>query len=160
VTEQSFRPDLYYRLNVFPIHIPPLRERRDDIPLLVRHAVLRYARKLGKRITAISKDAIDALTAYDWPGNVRELQNAIERGVILSAGSSLELGNWVPKTTAGSAPSPATTLADVERRHVVSVLESTGWRVSGEQGAARVLGLKATTLEARMKKLGIVRPAH
>ncbi|MCI0676457.1 MAG: formate hydrogenlyase transcriptional activator FlhA, partial [Phycisphaerales bacterium] len=144
----------------FPIHIPPLRERRDDIPLLIRHAVLRYAHKLGKRITAISKDAIDALTAYDWPGNVRELQNAIERGVILSAGSSLEPGNWVPKTTAASAPSPATTLAEVERRHVVSVLELTGWRVSGEQGAARVLGLKATTLEARMKKLGIVRPAH
>ncbi len=160
VAEQSFRADLYYRLNVFPIHIPPLRDRRDDIPLLIRHAVLRYARKLGKRITAISKVAIDALTAYDWPGNVRELQNAIERGVILSAGPSLEPGNWVPKTTAGSAPSPATTLAEVERRHVVGVLESTGWRVSGEQGAARVLGLKATTLEARMKRLGIVRPAH
>ncbi len=160
VAEQSFRADLYYRLNVFPVHIPPLRERRDDIPLLIRHAVLRYAHKLGKRITAISEDAIDALTAYDWPGNVRELQNAIERGVILSAGPSLERGNWVPRTAAGSAPSPATTLAEVERRHVLSVLDSTGWRVSGEQGAARVLGLKPTTLEARMKKLGIVRPVH
>jgi len=182
VADQKFRADLYYRVNVFPIHIPPLRERRDDIPLLVSHAILRYARKLGKRINAIAKETVEVLTAYDWPGNVRELQNVIERGVILSSAAPphmLDLGGWLPTTTVPSSSEPAQgqretgessvpadstastqTLEDLERQHIVEVLESTGWRVSGERGAARILGLKPTTLEARMKRLGIARPAR
>jgi predicted ATPase/transcriptional regulator with GAF, ATPase, and Fis domain len=153
-----FRADLYYRLNVFPIRTPPLRERREDIPLLVRYFVLKYAVKLGKRIETVPRSTLEALAAYSWPGNVRELANVIERSVILSTGTRLELGDWITSQRPGLPDSPEGTLEAVERDHIARALAQTGWKVSGPHGAARLLGLKPTTLEARMKKLGIKRP--
>jgi formate hydrogenlyase transcriptional activator len=157
VDEGRFRSDLYYRLNVFPIRIPPLRERPEDIPLLVKHSVTRYGRKLGKQIDTIPQRTMEALQAYPWPGNVRELENVIERSVILSSGRQLDLGGWVPSSVPSPQAKPIVTLQELERQHIVAALELTGGRVSGEQGAAELLGLKPTTLEARMKKLGITR---
>jgi PAS domain S-box-containing protein len=159
VHEQRFRADLFYRLNVFPIHIPPLRERREDIPALVSHFVMRHASKLGKNVSSISKSTMEMLCSYSWPGNVREVQNIVERAVILNAGSELLLGSWFagPKATQ-PRPDRVLTLRDLERAHIVEVLEQTGWRVSGEHGAAKILDVKPTSLEARMKRLGIERP--
>jgi formate hydrogenlyase transcriptional activator len=164
VAAGTFRSDLFYRLDVFPIHIPPLRERPEDIPLLARYFVAQCGLKMGKRIEAIPRHVLDALTGYGWPGNIRELRNVIERSVIISAGSTLQLGEWLPTSNpevvavASAAGAVGQTLEEVERRYIVTVLERTGWRVSGERGAARVLGLKPTTLEARMKKLHVFRP--
>ncbi|MCI0484074.1 MAG: sigma 54-interacting transcriptional regulator [candidate division NC10 bacterium] len=152
-----FRPDLYYRLNVFPIRLPPLRERAEDIPLLVRYFVMKYGVKLGKRVETIAQRTMDALKVYPWPGNVRELENVIERAVVLSSGAELELGEWVPKPGVSPREARLPTLQELEREHIIQALELTGWRVSGEKGAAKLLGLKPTTLEARMKKLGIKR---
>jgi transcriptional regulator with GAF, ATPase, and Fis domain len=157
IEEGEFREDLYYRLNVFPIEIPPLRERKDDIPLLVKHFVKKYSGKTGKKIDTIPQKAIDALTAYKWPGNIRELENIVERAVIISRGKQLELGDWLIEKKSITTASHAVSLQDVERAHISEVLEMTGWRVSGEKGAAKILGLKPTTLEARMNKLGIKR---
>ena len=160
IREEKYRMDLYFRLNVFPLELPPLRERRGDIELLARRFTLKFAQKLGKRIEEISPKAMEALLAYPWPGNVRELENIIERGVILCQGSQLEAGEWLPKPLAFSLPSSRiTTLEEREREHILKALEHTGWKVSGNGGAAVLLGLKPTTLEARMKKLGIRRPA-
>ena len=163
VAAERFRPDLFYRLNVFPIPIPPLRERFEDIPRLARHFAIIYGSKMSKRIETISETALSKLMAYDWPGNVRELQNIIERAVILSRKSRLELDDPLAAPSPASAPPAAAesprTLEEIERSHIQAVLESVGWRVSGEQGAARILGLKRTTLEARMRKLGISRPS-
>jgi len=157
-----FREDLYYRLNVFPIRVPPLRERKQDIPLLARHFVMHHGARMGKWIETIPPEVMQSLVDYDWPGNVRELQNVIERAVILSSRARLDLGDSIRTARARPAPTPAqpstSTLEDVERQHILAVLESTGWRVSGERGAARILGLKRTTLESRMSKLGISRP--
>ncbi|HEU5040997.1 MAG TPA: sigma 54-interacting transcriptional regulator, partial [Gemmatimonadales bacterium] len=153
VGEGRFRADLYYRLNVFPLHVPPLRERREDIPVLVRHFVLKYAARMGKTIEHIPRKSLDALTAYDWPGNVRELANIVERSVIVSSGHTLEVGDWLT-----SQPTATRTLRETEREQILAALEETRWRVSGPAGAAVRLGLKPTTLEARMKKLGITRP--
>ena len=167
VDEGRFRADLYYRLNVFPIHMPALRERREDIPALARHFVLKYAARLGKTIETIPAETLAALSAYDWPGNIRELENVIERSVIVSRGGTLELGDWIvpqaaPRTTP-SGPAPAApgggTLEQLERARILEALEQTKWRVSGPKGAAVRLGLKPTTLESRMKRLGIVRPS-
>ncbi len=158
VEEGRFRPDLYYRINIFPIRIPPLRERREDIPLLVRRFAMAYSTKMGKTVETIPKATMDALVAYPWPGNVRELRNVIERAVILSQGSRLELGDWLPKPSITSSGSKVLSLDEHERQHIVDVLEMTAWRVSGDNGAAELLGLKPTTLEARMQKLGITRP--
>ncbi len=155
--EGRFRADLFYRLNVFPIRIPPLRERSEDVPLLVRYFVAKYARKLGRTIETIPQRTLESLAAYPWPGNARELENVIERAVIVSRGPGLELGEWLPARGARAPESRVPTLEELERNHIVAVLETTGWRVSGERGAAKVLGLKPTTLEARMKKLGITR---
>ncbi len=157
VQEGTFRADLYYRLNVFPIALPPLRERPGDIPPLVLHFVRKFSQKLGKTIEAVSQPTLDALSAYPWPGNVRELENVIERSVIISHGPTLELGEWLPKPKASPGEGPFLTLAEHERQHILQALEVTGWRVSGPHGAAALLGLKPTTLEARMKKLGITR---
>jgi transcriptional regulator with GAF, ATPase, and Fis domain len=157
VSEGRFRADLYYRLNVFPIVIPPLRERKQDIPRLARHFAMLYASKMGKRVGEMSADALERLAAYDWPGNVRELQNIIERTVILSPRGRFELGAVVAAPAGGRSKPQARSLEDLERQHIAAVLEETGWRVSGERGAAKILGLKRTTLEARMRKLGIVR---
>jgi transcriptional regulator with GAF, ATPase, and Fis domain len=149
-----FRKDLYYRLNVFPIAIPPLRERPEDIPPLVWAFVRLFQAKMGREIETISKKTMEALQSYSWPGNVRELKNIIEHAMILSTDKTLA----VPRPQPESLGTDATqTLKDMERRHVVAVLEKTGWRLSGQGGAAEVLGLKRTTLRAKMKKLGIKR---
>jgi predicted ATPase/transcriptional regulator with GAF, ATPase, and Fis domain len=159
VKEGTFRQDLFYRLNVFPIDTPPLRERKEDIPTLVRHFVLRHGTKLGRRIETIPRPILHALTAYDWPGNVRELANVIERSVIISRGATLELGDWGTAAAPDALEAGETTLKETERQAILRALERTGWVVSGKRGAAMLLGLKSTTLEARMKKLGIRRPA-
>ena len=153
VKEGRFREDLFYRVSVFPIRVPPLRERREDIPLLVWAFVKELAPAMGKTIESIPPGVLEALQRYDWPGNVRELHNVIERALIVSPGPALHVE--VPQAT-GSAVEDMT-LAAVERRHIRSVLERTGWRVSGPHGAAEVLGLKPTTLESRMARLGIKR---
>jgi transcriptional regulator with GAF, ATPase, and Fis domain len=158
VEQERFRADLYYRLNVFPIAIPPLRERLEDVPRLARHFVMMYASKMGKSIGTVSERVLSKLMEYGWPGNVRELQNVIERAVIVSPKGRLDLGDSLATPAAGAPTKSARTLEGIEREHILSVLKSTGWRVSGERGASRILGLKRTTLEARMKKLGIERP--
>jgi len=155
--EDRFRADLYYRLNVFPIGIPSLRERKEDIPVLVQYFVMKYGTKLGKRIETIPQKTMDALRAYPWPGNIRELENVIERALVLSQGPQLELGEWLPKPGVFSTGARIPTLEELESEQIVKTLEMTGWRVSGEKGAAKLLGMKPTTLEARMKKLGIKR---
>jgi formate hydrogenlyase transcriptional activator len=159
VADGRFRADLFYRLNVFPIAIPPLRERLADVPRLARHFAMIYASKLGKPIESIGEKTLKKLTAYSWPGNVRELQNVIERAIILSRTSRLELDEALAAPVPRPGASEHQTLEDVEREHILSVLESVGWRVSGERGAAKILDLKRSTLEARMSKLGITRPS-
>lgn len=152
-----YRSDLYYRLNVFPIHLPSLREREGDIPLLAQYFVRKCATNLGKRIDRIPESMMATLRQYPWPGNIRELEHVIERAVILTEGSSLEPIELSAGGRGGGASQSVTTLEERERLHIVEVLEQTGWRVSGKAGAAELLGLKPTTLEARMKKLGIAR---
>lgn len=153
VKEGRFREDLYYRLNVFPISVPPLRERREDIPLLVSAMVREFAGAFGKPIERVPKKNMDALVQYSWPGNIRELRNMVERAMILCSGPILEVD--VPDTAAAS--SRAVLLTEVEQSHILSVMEKTGWRIRGRFGAAELLGLKPTTLESKMKKLGIKR---
>jgi PAS domain S-box-containing protein len=155
VKEGRFRTDLYYRLNVFPIVIPPLRERPEDIPLMVWAFVKEFQKKMGKEIENISKKSMESLQSYSWPGNVRELRNVLEHGMIMSSGRTLVVQS--PKLMSSEAPD-ARNLEDMERRHIVSVLERNGWRVGGKGGAAEVLGLKRSTLYSKMKKLGIDRP--
>ena len=156
VEERQFRADLYYRLNVFPITAPPLRERREDIPLLVRYFVQQYARLMNRRITSIPSETIQTLTRYDWPGNIRELQNFIERAVIVSPGPALQAPVRELHRRAGGA-APAVTLAAAEREAILKALREANGRVGGEQGAAARLGMKRTTLQAKMRKLGIDR---
>jgi len=156
VIERRFRMDLYYRLNVFPITIPPLRERREDIPLLVAHFVRTFAERQGKAIEHIPRDVMIAMESYNWPGNIRELQNFIERSVILTRGT--ELRAPVAELTSQKLPDTGThTLADAERAHIMATLRETNWVVGGRNGAATRLGLNRTTLIARMRKLGISR---
>ena len=157
-----FRADLYYRLNVFPLTIPPLRQRPEDIPLLVRHFVRHYARLLHKHIDMIPAEALDALMHYDWPGNVRELQNVIERAVILSTGPALRLAlDELPQSQPTERlPVPVRTLEEVEREHILKVLRETNGVIGGPQGAAARLGLRRTTLLYRLEKLGISRQPH
>jgi formate hydrogenlyase transcriptional activator len=161
VADGTFRADLYYRLNVFPVVLPPLRERPDDIPRLVRHFTQRFARRMGRRIETIPAEVMDALVGYPWPGNVRELQNVIERAVILSPGPSLRVppGDLQPVATQAAEPaSAAVTLADAEREHILGALRETGGVLGGPEGAAARLGMKRSTLYKKMKKLGISRP--
>jgi len=160
VERKQFRADLYYRLNVFPIHLPPLRDRRDDIPLLVRHFARHYAGRMGRRVTWISADVMDALVAHSWPGNIRELQNLIERAVIRSAGQRLdipvsEIGDGIG---AAAAAKSSGTLQEAERAHILATLKETRWVLAGPRGAASRLGINRSTLQFRMKKLGIERP--
>jgi len=173
VAERTFRSDLFYRLNVFPIHIPALRERREDIPLLVRYFVQKFSRRLNKAVEYIPGEAMDALSNYSWPGNVRELENLIERAVLLSPGKELRIPIAELKSAAAASPgvsssaslisssssaSPISTLEEAERQHILRALRQTEWRVAGPKGAAALLGMKRTTLQARMRKLGIRRP--
>jgi transcriptional regulator with GAF, ATPase, and Fis domain len=151
-----FRMDLYYRLNVFPIRLPPLRERTEDIPVLVRHFVRTYASRHGKSITHVPDEVLTTLVRYDWPGNIRELQNFIERSVILTKGAELQAPIADLATKRGLIPD-GRTLAGAERAHIVSVLRDTNWVVGGRNGAAARLGLLRTTLIAKMRKLGISR---
>jgi formate hydrogenlyase transcriptional activator len=155
VAEGKFRRDLFYRLNVFPIMIPPLRDRPEDIPPMVWAFVREFQKRMGKEIVSISKKSMEALQSYSWPGNVRELRNVIERAMIVSSDKTLIVN--APKQPS-SETSGARNLEDMERRHIVSVLEKNGWRVGGKGGAAEVLGLKRSTLYSKMKKLGIHRP--
>lgn len=159
ITAGSFREDLFYRLNVFPIALPPLRERKEDVPLLVRHFARKYAQKVGKVIDKIPQKVVSALQAYSWPGNVRELQNIIERAAILSRGSTLQLEEMLELVQATDTQArPSLTLEDVERNHILKVLEETGWRIEGKQGAAVRLALNPSTLRSRIEKLNIQKP--
>ena len=156
IASGRFRSDLYYRLNVFPIPCPPLRERKEDIPLLVKHFVKTSCEKNGKRIELVPRHVMESLEAYPWPGNIRELQNVIERAVILSRGNRLEIDS-LPKTVIAADASRISPLEETERAHIIRALEATDWRVGGPKGAAEILGIKRTTLQARMRKLGIQR---
>ncbi len=183
--EGRFRSDLFYRLNVFPLHIPPLRERQSDIAQLVMFFLSRFGKKFGKRLDGVSQETMELLKQYPWPGNIRELQNVIERGVVLAQGSVLTLDPGVlqtqtyasplkaaasgaravpappgPIAAGGSSPEPPATLEEIERTHIVGVLEKAGWVIEGAKGAARLLNLHPNTLRSRMKKLGIHRPAR
>ncbi len=158
VAENKFRSDLYYRLNVFPIAIPPLRERPEDIPLLVRHFVEKYARRMKKRIQTIPAAAMAALTRYPWPGNVRELQNIIERAVIVSQGDDLKVPLDDLKKNSAKSPTPGITMKAAEREHILRVLQETNGVIGGPSGAAARLGMKRTTLQYRMKRVGIIAP--
>lgn len=153
----QYRPDLYYRLNVFPVHLPALREREGDIPLLAQYFIRKVAANLGRKIDRIPERMIAALQRYQWPGNIRELEHVIERAVILSEGSELEPIDWLSQSDNKTGLAKTLTLEEMERQYILDVLEQTNWRVSGNKGAAAILGLKPTTLEARMKKLGIER---
>ncbi len=157
IADGAFREDLFYRLNVFPILVPPLRERVEDIPLLVWRFVDEFSKAFGKRIETISREDMAVLQAYAWPGNIRELRNVVERAMIVSTSTQLSLP--LPSVSRPSVKR-SLKLHDVEKEHIVSVLDSAGWRIRGAAGAANVLGLKPTTLEARMAKLGIARPKH
>jgi formate hydrogenlyase transcriptional activator len=155
VAEGAFREDLYYRLNVFPIQVPPLRERAEDIPLLVQRLVDEFSRTFGKRIETIERETITALQRYSWPGNIRELRNVVERAMIVTTSRRLVIP--LPESTS-SAVARSPKLVDIEREHILAVLESSSWRIRGAGGAAARLGMKPTTLETRMAKLGLKRP--
>ena len=161
VEERAFRADLFYRLNVFPMRVPPLRERREDIPLLVRHFVQQLGRRMNRKVESIPSETMDALAGYDWPGNIRELQNLIERALILTTGPVLRVPiDLLKKRSAVPEPSPkARTLEAADRAHILEALEESRWVLGGPDGAAARLGLKRSTLQFRMKKLGIAKPA-
>jgi formate hydrogenlyase transcriptional activator len=161
VAEGRVREDLYYRLNVFPLLLPPLRERPEDIPRLVRHFTQRFARRMGRRIETIPTAVMETLVRYPWPGNIRELQNVIERAAILSPGPSLQvpLGDLPPaEPPAPASTAAAVTLAEAEREHILGALRETGWVLGGPNGAAAQLGMKRSTLQWKLKKLGLSRP--
>jgi len=158
VEQQEFRSDLYYRLNVFPITLPPLRDRREDIPLLIRYFTQLYAARMKKPIDSIPGATLDALSRYHWPGNIRELENLVERAVILTQGTHLQVPLPELKVQAQPAPAPAVTLHDAEREQIMRTLRDTRWVIGGPDGAAARLGLKRTTLTSKIKKLGISRP--
>ena len=160
IGRNEFRSDLYYRLNIFPVVIPPLRERREDVVPLVTHYVEVYARRIGKRIEHIAPETLAAFKSYQWPGNIRELQNLIERAVILSNDGVLPNPLPPPQPDAVKQSKEQTTLRDSERTLILQALDGAGWVVGGTAGAAAKLGLKRTTLISKMKKLGISRPAH
>ena len=155
VRERRFRADLFYRLNVFPITLPPLRERREDIPLLVQHFVREYASRMNKEVGHVSERSMELLRQHDWPGNIRELQNLVERAVIMCSGPNLEVSFEELKCIIKSRTTPTRTLAEAERDHILEALRQSGGVVAGRNGAAVRLGLARTTLLYRMRKLGI-----
>ena len=169
VQQEKFRSDLFYRLNVFPLKMPPLRERASDIPQLTMFFLSQFSKKLGKKIDSVSQETMDLLVNYSWPGNVRELQNIIERGVVLAQGGVLKLdrslvpafsGTVSPIVNQGKTTSGDQTLEQIEREHIQSVLDQVGWVIEGSKGAARILKLHPNTLRSRMKKLRLSRPVH
>jgi DNA-binding NtrC family response regulator len=159
VKSGKFREDLYYRLNVFPITMPTLRQRKEDIPLLVKHFIAKYNKKIGRKIDTVASDTMAVLQEYHWPGNVRELESVIERAVITSQGSTLKVLDQFDTQQKTEVPvgSEVKALGDLEHDHIVKVLQQTGWRIEGKSGAALILGINASTLRARMRKLGIAR---
>jgi transcriptional regulator with GAF, ATPase, and Fis domain len=160
IRDGRFREDLFYRLNVFPILLPPLRQRKEDIRLLVQHFVAKFNKKMGKRIESVPNDTINDLQQYYWPGNVRELENVIERAVIISQGTSLQVLDRFDSfthTENSQETGDVRALSDLEQQHILQVLIKTCWRIEGEKGAASILGLNASTLRARMRKYGITR---
>ncbi len=157
VRKGSFRSDLFYRLNVFPVEVPPLRERRSDIPLLTNFFLTKFAKKMNKQFNAISQDTMERITSYPWPGNIRELQNVIERAVVLSHGPEIQIDDSLSGLGVASDLTIDQTLEDVERSHITSVLQKTGWVIDGKKGAASILDVNPSTLRSRMQKLGIKR---
>ena len=155
IEEKQFRADLFYRLSVFPIQLPPLRDRREDIPALVRHFVVKYAERMNKIVEEIPSETMDAMLAYDWPGNIRQLQNYVEHGVIISAGSAFEPPLLQLQSRKAGLPSSRKTLEDAMREHILQALEQTRWVVGGRHGTAAYLGVARTTLLAKMRRLGI-----
>jgi formate hydrogenlyase transcriptional activator len=167
VNEQKFRSDLYYRLNVFPIRVPALRERPEDIPLLVRHFVQQFSRRLGKTIETIPSDTMTMLVKYPWPGNIRELQNVLERATILTTGPVLKVASEDLKAPHNPPAKPRaavetvsnrnmrSVLDDAERQQILAALDQANWTIAGPNGAATLLGMKRSTLQSRMQKLGI-----
>jgi transcriptional regulator with GAF, ATPase, and Fis domain len=158
VAAGRFRSDLYYRLNVFPITVPPLRERRSDIPRLVQHFAAKAARKLGRALEGVSPSFIERASAYDWPGNIRELENVVERSMIMLRGALLDGSDLLapaPAAAKATVLSSNGTLEEIERAHIRRVLEDTRWQIEGDRGAARILGLNSSTLRGRLRKLGI-----
>jgi len=155
VDQGTFREDLWYRVNVYPITMPPLRQRREDVPLLVEHFANMYAKKFGKNIASVSPRTMEELQEHSWPGNIRELANVIERAVIHTHGSVLQVVDHFKPVAVESVPTE--TLEEVEREYIIRTLENTGWRIEGPQGAAKILGLNPSTLRTRMIKLGIQR---
>lgn len=158
VQNGSFRSDLYYRLSVFPLEVPPLRDRKSDIPLLVNFFLSKFAKKLGKEIRGLSQRGMDLLSSYNWPGNVRELQNVIERGVVLASGPIVSIDESLVRAANRSPNSGLDTLENVERSHILRALEEARWVVHGKKGAASMLGMNPSTLRSRMEKLGVKRP--
>ena len=153
-----FREDLFYRLNVFPVSIPPLRMRSEDIPLLVHYFINKYARKCAKRIETVSKSTMQILQDYEWPGNVRELEHVIERAIITSEGSALDLADYLDLKAGNKPEESLKDLEAMEREYILKVLQKTRWKIDGEGGAAGILGLNPSTLRFRIKKLDITRP--
>jgi formate hydrogenlyase transcriptional activator len=155
VRKGAFRSDLFYRLNIFPIQVPPLRERKEDIPPLTHHFVAECARRIGKPIRQVGTAAMERLNAYDWPGNVRELANVLERAVILCQGATILESHLVGLAQNGTSSDAFQTLEEMEREHIRRALAQTGGVLAGPQGAARLLGLSRSTVWSRMRKLGI-----
>jgi formate hydrogenlyase transcriptional activator len=161
VQAKTFREDLYYRLSVFPINLPPLRDRADDIPLLVQFLINKYSARIGKRVETVSQETMQRLVAYRWPGNIRELENVLERAVILATGPTLEIDvDLLATTVASPETAPLLSLDAIETRHLLTVLKQTNWVIEGPRGAAQILGLHPNTLRSRLKKLGIARATH
>jgi transcriptional regulator with GAF, ATPase, and Fis domain len=159
VRKGAFREDLFYRLNVFPITIPPLRQRKEDIPLLVSHFISKFNKKIGKKIECVTKETIKLFEDYFWPGNVRELESVIERSVIITQGNTLKVLDRFDTSRKKDEPEGQEfkALIELEKDHIIQVLQKTGWRIEGKNGAAVLLGLNASTLRARMRKYGITR---
>ncbi len=156
VAAGRFRSDLYYRINILPIRLPPLRDRREDIPLLVDYFLKRLTPRLGKSVAGVSQGSMQRLQAYHWPGNIRELQNVLERATVLARGSVVEVPDMQPTQLLDTPPRSPQTLAENEKDHIRRVLEQSRGRIDGPRGAARILGLKASTLRSRMQKLGLL----
>jgi formate hydrogenlyase transcriptional activator len=154
----EFRQDLFYRLNILPIQLPPLRAHKEDIPQLIDYFVAKLNKRMGKKITSISKKSMDKLMNYHWPGNVRELENVIERAYVLTSGTKLQIDTWFNTSAPQSDSLTITSLAANEKKHILKALKHTEWRIRGKNGAAQILEINPTTLESRMKKLGIERP--